>query len=104
MTLVFTKLDIIKIDDSVNIQDDLRALPMNPNEFDIHRIISIMIHIKILIEILINRTHSRIRPDVVPEQYGFVKDAGIRKAKFISGMISERAITMYNDDIRTYVL
>lgn len=25
-----TKLDIIKIDDSINIQDDLRALPMNP--------------------------------------------------------------------------
>ena len=44
-----------------------------------------------------NRTRSRIRPEIRKDQCGFVQDAGTRNAIFIVRMISELAIEMQKD-------
>lgn len=49
---------------------------------------------KRIIQILMNRARSRIRPEIVQEQCGFVKDIEIRNAIFMLRIIAERAIEM----------
>ena len=103
----FSKVtDIInEIYDTGEIPEDLCrsifiALPKKPGavECELHRTISLMSHItKLILRIIMERVHSRIRPEIGIEQCGFVEDTGTRNAIFMVRMISERAIEKQRD-------
>lgn len=69
------------------------ALPQNPgaNECEYQKI-RLMNHKTKLIRILMNKACNRIRPEIVQEVCGFVKDTEARNVLFIIRIISERAI------------
>ena len=57
-----------------------------------------MSHItKVILRIIRERVHSRIRPEIGIEQCGFVQDTGTRNAIFMVRIISERAIEKHRD-------
>ena len=71
------------------------SLPKKPGavECELHRTISLMNHItKLILSIIMERVHSRIRPEIGIEQCGFVEDTVTRNVIFMVRMISERAI------------
>ena len=76
------------------------ALPKKPGavKCELHRTISLMSHItKPILRIIMERVHSRIRPENGIEQCGFVEDSGTRNAIFMVRMISKRAIEKQRD-------
>lgn len=73
----------------------LVALPKKPGGTDCkdHRTVSITNHaLKMLLNIVINRIRSKLRPEIYDEQFGFMPDHGTRNAIFILRMLCERAI------------
>ena len=76
------------------------ALPkkLGAVECELHRTISLMIHItKLILRMIMERVHSRIRPEIGIEKFGFVEDAGMRNDIFMVRMISERAVEKQRD-------
>ena len=76
------------------------ALPKKPNatECELHRTISLMSHvIKMILRIIMWRARKIIKPEIGKEQYGFMKDAGTKKAICTLRMICERSIEMQKD-------
>ena len=99
-------VDIInEIYDTGEIPEDLCrsifiALNKTPgaDECEPHRTSNLMSHItKLILKIIMERLHSRIRPEIGIEHCGFVHDTGTRKAVFMVRMISERAIEKQRD-------
>ena len=73
------------------------ALPKKQGaiECELHRTISLMSHMmKIILNILMMRTRSKLSPEFGKEQYGFREDTGTRNAIFMLRMLTERAVEM----------
>lgn len=88
---------IHKIDNSGDILEDFTKyifviLPKRPgeNKCKHHQTISLTRHVtKLMMRILMNRSQSRMRPEIEQEQDDFVKDTGTRNVIFMIKMISE---------------
>ena len=73
------------------------ALPKKQGaiECELHRTISLMSHMmKIILNILMLRTRSKLSPEFGKEQCGFREDTGTRNAIFMLRMLTERAVEM----------
>ena len=76
------------------------ALPKKQGaiECELHRTISLMSHMmKIILNILMMRTRSKLSPEFGKEQCGFREDTGTRNAIFMLRMLTERAVEMQKD-------
>ena len=67
-------------------------------ECDLHRTISLMSHVtKIILRVILLRARNKVRQEISDEQYGFMKDRGIRNAIYMMRLMAERAIEMQRD-------
>ena len=49
---------------------------------------------KVILRVIMRRIKNKIHPEIYTDQYGFMKDKGIKNAIFVVRMLSERAIQM----------
>ncbi|GFR64660.1 LINE-1 retrotransposable element ORF2 protein [Elysia marginata] len=76
------------------------ALPKKPGATDceLHRTISLMSHVtKILLRVVMMRIRSKIKPEIVDEQYGFVEGKGTINAVYTLRTLIQRAIEVQKD-------
>ena len=76
------------------------ALPKNAGaiECELHRTIGLMSHlIKIVLRIILNRTRTKIGPEIAQEQCGFVAGKGTTNAIYILRTVIERSIEVQQD-------
>ncbi|GFS27605.1 SH3 domain-binding protein 2-like [Elysia marginata] len=67
-------------------------------EFENHRTISLMSHtLKLLLRILLTRIRSKIKPEILETQFGFVANKGTTNAIFTMMMLMERFIETQKD-------
>ena len=68
------------------------------SECELHRTISLMsVVTKIILEVLLMRIRSKLRPEINQVQCGFTEDTGTRNAIFILRNLCERSIEVSKD-------
>ena len=76
------------------------AIPekIGTTEYGLHRAISLMSYVtKIIFRVVLVRAWSKISPEILEEQYGFMLDKGTRNSIYVLRTVAERTLVVQRD-------